>query len=201
MGLFSIFKKNKEKKQEAKKYEVGLEKTRKGAFSRLTALFRSNNSITDDYTVQIVDNQNPWKANLEPRVVEEDGKFVLGWFEPKPNKELEKVEKQIIDISNLVGQKGSSNSPSTGIFADLDLKANKNEIETLIQESISQAEHLKRVIVNSIEDIDKNAPDAQQYIYLIASGLKNEDNKYYEYLVIENQAVQLPIFSIDFCPA
>ena len=31
MGLFSIFKKNKEKKQEAKKYEVGLEKTRKGA--------------------------------------------------------------------------------------------------------------------------------------------------------------------------
>ena len=48
MGLFSIFKKNKEKKQEAKKYEVGLEKTRKGAFSRLTALFKSNNSITDD---------------------------------------------------------------------------------------------------------------------------------------------------------
>ena len=48
MGLFSIFRKNKEKKQEAKKYEVGLEKTRKGAFARLTSLFKSHNAITDE---------------------------------------------------------------------------------------------------------------------------------------------------------
>ena len=48
MGLFSIFKKNKEKKQEAKKYLVGMEKTRKSAFSRLTSLFKSHNTITDE---------------------------------------------------------------------------------------------------------------------------------------------------------
>ncbi len=48
MGLFSIFKKNKEKKEEAKKYRIGMEKTRKGAFSRLTGLFKSHNQITDD---------------------------------------------------------------------------------------------------------------------------------------------------------
>ena len=48
MGLFSIFKRNKEKKQEAKKYLVGMEKTRKSAFARLTSLFKSHNTITDD---------------------------------------------------------------------------------------------------------------------------------------------------------
>ena len=47
MGLFSFLKKNKEKKEQMKKYEVGMEKTRKSTFSRLTALFNKNNTITD----------------------------------------------------------------------------------------------------------------------------------------------------------
>ena len=47
MGLFSFFKKNKEKKEQLKKYEVGMEKTRKSTFSRLTALFNKENQITD----------------------------------------------------------------------------------------------------------------------------------------------------------
>ncbi len=47
MGLFSFFKKNKEKKEKLKKYEVGMEKTRKSTFSRLTALFNKENQITD----------------------------------------------------------------------------------------------------------------------------------------------------------
>ena len=49
MGIFSIFKRNKEKKEEAKKYRVGMEKTRKsGAFSRLKKLFTNYNEITED---------------------------------------------------------------------------------------------------------------------------------------------------------
>ena len=47
MGLFSIFKKNKEKQEKARKYEIGMEKTRKGAFARLGALFTKDTSITD----------------------------------------------------------------------------------------------------------------------------------------------------------
>ena len=47
MGLFSFFKKNKEKKEQLKKYEVGMEKTRKSTFSKLTALFNKENKITD----------------------------------------------------------------------------------------------------------------------------------------------------------
>ena len=47
MGIFSIFKKNKEKQEKARKYEIGMEKTRKGAFARLGALFTKDTSITD----------------------------------------------------------------------------------------------------------------------------------------------------------
>lgn len=47
MGLFSIFK-SKEKKREAEKYRIGMEKTRKGVFSRLKKLFSNTNEITDE---------------------------------------------------------------------------------------------------------------------------------------------------------
>ena len=47
MGLFKIFK-SKEKKREAEKYRIGMEKTRKGVFSRLKKLFSNTNEITDD---------------------------------------------------------------------------------------------------------------------------------------------------------
>ena len=43
MGLFSFFKKNKEKRQEAKKYLVGMEKTRKSSFGKLLHAINSPN--------------------------------------------------------------------------------------------------------------------------------------------------------------
>ena len=48
MGLFSFLKKKKEKKEQLRKYEVGMKKTRESAFSRLTSLFSKNNQINDD---------------------------------------------------------------------------------------------------------------------------------------------------------
>ena len=48
MGIFDLFR-NKKKKEEAKKYRIGMEKTRKsGAFSRLKKLFSNYNEITED---------------------------------------------------------------------------------------------------------------------------------------------------------
>ena len=47
MGLFSIFK-SKEKKKEAEKYRIGMEKARSGAFSRLKKLFGSHNEINEE---------------------------------------------------------------------------------------------------------------------------------------------------------
>lgn len=47
MGLFDIFK-SKEKKKQAQKYKIGMEKTRKGVFSKLKTLLSSANQINED---------------------------------------------------------------------------------------------------------------------------------------------------------
>ena len=54
MGLFDWFRKNKQKKEESKKYKEGLEKTRKqGSLSRLTRLFNEKDKVDDDLFDQL----------------------------------------------------------------------------------------------------------------------------------------------------
>lgn len=55
--------------------------------------------------------------------------------------------------------------------------------------AIAAASHLKRKKVDSVDDIDLAAADADQYIYMVPSGLEAEDNKYYEYIVIVTDIV------------
>ena len=57
------------------------------------------------------------------------------------------------------------------------------------EEKIAATAHLKRKEVSSLSDIDLNAADADQYIYMIPVGLENEDNKYYEYIIFEEKIV------------
>ena len=67
----------------------------------------------------------------------------------------------------------------------------KTETDTKIGEAIAAADHLKRKIVDApgtgetIDDvINVNAADADQYIYMVPTGLQESDNKYREYIVI-----------------
>jgi hypothetical protein len=43
-----------------------------------------DNYVAAHYEACAVDATHPWKENLEPKVVKENGNFVLGWFEPNP---------------------------------------------------------------------------------------------------------------------
>ena len=81
----------------------------------------------------------------------------------------------------------------------------KTETDTKIGEAIAAADHLKRVILDppsgeeTVEDVinewlgnNENAI-ADEYIYMIPSGLEADDNKYYEYIIIvdgENSYVE-----------
>lgn len=60
----------------------------------------------------------------------------------------------------------------------------KNETDAKIKEAIAQTPHLIRKIVDKKEDIDVSANDADQYIYMVPTGLEEDSNKYYEYIVI-----------------
>lgn len=145
----------------------------------------------DNYVLQLVDQDNPWKENLIPKVVKENGQLVLGWFE---DRDIKNLENNLNYLLTVVGNPKTENDESSGIFFELDKKANKTDIftkqetENKINEIVAASQHLKRVIISSVEDIDLTKKDAEQYIYLIPSGLEKEENKYYEYLVVKNSS-------------
>lgn len=60
-----------------------------------------------------------------------------------------------------------------------------NKVATDISTAIAAADHLKRKVANTVEDIDLDAIDAEQYIYMVPTGLQAEDDKYDEYIVID----------------
>lgn len=66
----------------------------------------------------------------------------------------------------------------------------KAETDAAIGKAVSEADHLKRKIVGAKEDINVDAPDAMQYIYMVPSGLTASDNKYYEYIVLEDNGTK-----------
>ena len=133
-------------------------------------------NVEAHYELQIVDDDHPWVPGLEPRVVEENGELVLGWYEPNTTT-IDGIQNQITSIQDDI----------TEINETLGTKANANDVYTKLQveEKIAAAAHLKRKEVESIDDIDVDAENADQYIYMVPSGLKEDDNKYYEYIVIE----------------
>ena len=60
-----------------------------------------------------------------------------------------------------------------------------NKVATDISAAIAAVNHLKRKVANTVEDIDLDAIDAEQYIYMVPTGLQAEDDKYDEYMVID----------------
>lgn len=80
-------------------------------------------TVAAHYEKVEVDTTNIWKAGLEPKVVNENGKMVLGWFEPNPTT-IEGVNNQVIalrsDVDALnaaVGVEGDEDTESTGLYA------------------------------------------------------------------------------------
>ena len=126
------------------------------------------------YELQEVDAEHPWVAGLEPKVANQNGTLVLGWYEPNPTT-IEGINSTITALQENVNS----------LSAKVDNTYTKLEIE----EKIAAAPHLKRKVVDKIDDIKLDDADADQYIYMIPSGLEDDDNKYYEYIVIETKVV------------
>lgn len=91
-----------------------------------------------------------------------------------------------------VGSGSSSEDLETLIQDVEDLKDSfgnvysKTQTDAAIAAAISGVEHLSRKIVNSYDDIDPTAEDAHLYIYMVPNGLQENDDKYDEYVVIDN---------------
>jgi hypothetical protein len=85
-----------------------------------------NGDVAAHYEKVNVSDANPWTAGLEPRVVTEDGKLVLGWYEPNPttidgvNDQVTAVQGTVSDLVNSVGAPSTENSEATGLYKEVE---------------------------------------------------------------------------------
>lgn len=106
-------------------------------------------------------------------VKKEDGS--IAWVKLASAEDLAKATKDIEDINSAFGSYYT-----------------KEEINTKLADV-----GMKRVIVDSVDDIDVNKEDAERYIYMAPSGLQDDDNKYYEYVVIDGVVEQVGSWEVD----
>lgn len=123
-------------------------------------------TVAAHYEIQIVDEEHPWKAGLELKLSEEDGKIVLGWYEPNSTT-VDGINTQIAALQQAIEDTYS-----------------KSETEELINSAIANADHLQRVVVESLEEAENLAAgeNGHKYIYMIL----NDDGTYDEYALITN---------------
>lgn len=73
-----------------------------------------------------VSDENLWKAGLEPKVVTEGGKLVIGWFEPNPttiegvNDQVTAVQGTVADLETSVGVPSAEGQEATGLYKEVE---------------------------------------------------------------------------------
>ena len=139
--------------------------------------------IEAHYEAQYVDEFNPWKENLEPKVViDEDGQFVLGWFEENPIV-IEKVEALTL-ITEELNKRVEQNSEQI-----IDIKTYIADVytKTEVDAKILEARHLTRKTFQTLEEANNFAAsitNPEAYVYMVASNT-SDNNKYVEYLYVD----------------
>lgn len=113
--------------------------------------------------------------------------------------DLGSTNETVSELSDTVNTKADADTVYTKDEIDTTL-ANiytKTETDTAIGEAIAAADHLKRIKVDSIDDIDETAEEADQYIYMVPTGFQEEDDKYDEYMVIDGIIEKVGSWEID----
>ena len=157
-----------------------------------------------------VSEENPWIEQLEPRVVLENGEYVIGWYEPDPlvgtlQADIQNLTVTVQDVVKEIGKPSQDeNNPATGLYLELEKKANAEDVytKTETESLIANADHLKRKIFENLDSaqsfIDANQETAEQYIYLISVENAQETNdKYDEYMLIDGVLELVGKWEID----
>lgn len=154
-------------------------------------------------------------ANVEAvSKVVEDLDNAVGALDEALNAEGGLVD-QVDDLQNQVGQAADdAGNAATGLYAEverldqaiateservnaaLNEKANVNDVYTKLEvnQLIADVEHLKREIVDSLPAIDEADVNT---IYMLPSGLQEDDNKYYEWIVIDGKFERVGSWEVD----
>lgn len=83
---------------------------------------------------------------------------------------------------------------------DVDNLTQNTYTKTEVEKLISDAAHLKRKIVNQVEDIltyITDAEDEEHYIFMVPTGLQEEDDKYDEYIVVDGTIEKIGSWEVN----
>lgn len=157
-----------------------------------------------------------FKAGLEPRVEEINGKLELAWYEPSNenidgiNSNIQIINNNLSKLETMLGVPSTGSSNATGVYASiedlaigLNQKANSKDVYTkiatdqAIAAAIAGVNHLQRKKVNSVEDIDVTIAGAENYIYMVATGLPGASDKYNEYMVIDGAVEKVGSWDVN----
>ena len=148
---------------------------------------------------EYVDTNTTYKLNVAPTTEEDETQGVKITLTPYDGETAGTAQSFIIadpDLSELVTSEELSDEVDA-LTEEIGKKANsadvytksevytKEEVATEIGTAVAGAAHLKRVVVDDVDSINVNDTKALEYIYLVPSGLEADDNKFYEYIVIE----------------
>ena len=114
------------------------------------------------------------------------------------SEDIEEISNILNTLLEQIGNASSDNNEATGLFKEIEVltekvdnKANANDVYTkedadkAIAKAVSEIDHLRRKVVDSVESINVLADDAHLYIYMVPTGLQLDDDKYDEYIVLD----------------
>ena len=116
---------------------------------------------------------------------------------------VDTIEGKVTDLETKVGSAAGVDTAATGLYAELDKKADadkvysKEDADLAIASAVANADHLKRTKVDSIEDIDLTAKDADQFIYVVPNNDGTDGNHCDEYMVIDGALERVGDWKVD----
>ena len=159
------------------------------------------------YEAQIVDDTHPWIEGLEPKVVNDSGNLIIGWFEPnlELSKKVEKLTLKVDEVNILANDNKEQiiklNSSVNNITDLLNGKADASNVYTKaeVDTKILEAGHLTRKTFDTLDEAKAFAEsivNPEAYIYMVASNA-SETNKYDEYLYVDGVLEQVGSWETD----
>ena len=113
--------------------------------------------------------------------------------EPKKFATQENLQALIDELKTRVVRSEEGKGLSTNdLTAELLAKINSAQSAEEVAAAVAAADHMKRVIKETKEEIDLTAADAEQYIYLVKNG-----EVYDEYMVVEGKLEKVGDWKTD----
>lgn len=162
-------------------------------YAYVPAVRDDNGEITEPSKYVLTEG---FKEGLEARVRLDGEDYVIAWYEPSG----EVIEDIAATLETVKSDVESLKSSMETVSAAVDTKANKADVYTkqetdkAIADKIAEVDHLKRITKASVDVIDVDAPDAEEYIYMIPNA---ETGNYDEYMVIDGEIEKVGDWKVD----